>query len=234
MDDAGRLAQAIADNVAWCDAVCRAAGGDPADGPVAWVNRRLSPPGYPNLITRSADAAAVVPWLAGLVGQFGALTGWGVKDSHATLALAARGFECLVEGQWLHRAPAATPATDTSALHWRPVREAAALDAWPVPDAARAPALRADTAVTWLGGHDGGHPVCGLIVSRHAGVLGLSNDWAGPGAPPGWRAAAVAAAQALAPGWPQVGWAADDELPAWLPLGFRAVGPMRVWLRAGS
>jgi len=234
VDDAGRRAQAIADNVAWCDAVCRAAGGDPAPGPVAWVNRRRSPPAYPNLITCTPDAAAVAPLLAGLAWHLDDETGWGVKDSYATLALAPLGFERLVDGQWLHRDAAAAPVADAASLQWRPVRDAAALEAWPVPAAARAPALRGDPAITWLAGHDRGRAVCGLVASRHAGVLGVSNDWAGPEAPPGWRAGAVAALQALAPGLHMVGWAAEDELPAWLPLGFRAVGPMRVWLRAGS
>ncbi|HVK05471.1 MAG TPA: hypothetical protein VM490_18490, partial [Armatimonadaceae bacterium] len=117
------LHEAVRNNALWCDAVCRAHGrpGEFREG-VCWLNRRETPPFYPNVVTLtdapevSEEQTACVRSLAGsseLPGE------WAVKDSYHALDLAPLGFTVLFAGEWLYLpAGASPPPGHTAGIRW--------------------------------------------------------------------------------------------------------------------
>lgn len=243
MNDTTTLVRAVANNLAWCDAVCRGAGGDCRLDATLWINAVVSPRAYPNAITRLDSPQARREQL-GRVGELatrlGAARGWGVKDSFAQLDLGPHGFERLFDAEWIHR-PARSPhAGEGGTLTWRRVDTADALSAWEAawsgqgtPPTGRvfADTLLGRPDIAFVAGHDGDRLCCGLVATRAAMVVGISNLFATPAAPPDWREQACLAAQATAPGHDLVGYDSGDELGHFHGLGFRSIGPLRVWLR---
>jgi len=201
-----RLLRAVANNAAWCDAVCRAAGCASAFDGDLWWNPDPAPPYYPNLITL---APGVEREAARRIGELrGALpAGWGVKDSFRSLDLSAAGFTVLIEAEWLYRP---VSGSDADPGGWKLSGDAGELPA----------ALLDDPDVRFLASGD-----ASVVASRGGGVIGLSNA---TGA--GVDRAGLAFASQLWPGLPLVGYASGAELNTMLTLGFEPVGPLRVWV----
>ena len=201
-----RLLRAVANNAAWCDAVCRAVGCVPRFEGDVWVNPDPSPPFYPNVITLAPGAERAA---AARIGELLPILpeGWGVKDSFNSLALSEAGFHVLFEAEWLYRP---VTASDDDPRAWAAVDDAGDL---PVP-------LLDDPDVRFLSDGAGG-----IVANRAGGVIGLSNP-----SGTGLDRAGIAAAAALWPGLPLVGYAWGEELDAMLALGFEPVGPLRVWV----
>jgi hypothetical protein len=204
-----RTLRAVANNAAWCDVVCRAAGATPLfDGDV-WCNPDRSPPFYPNIITLAPGAErAAAERIAELRGALPA--GWGVKDSFSRLDLSAAGFSVLFEAEWLYRP---VSGADHDSGRWR-----AAPDTGDLP-----PSLLAHPDVRFLTSGE-----ASVVVNRAGGVAGLSNATG-----VGLDGAGLAAASRLWPGLPLAGYASGAELKAMLALGFEPVGPLRVWVADG-
>ncbi|WDZ82970.1 hypothetical protein [Micromonospora cathayae] len=205
-------------NAAWCDTVCRSHGLAGWGDGEAWSVPRRSPPRYPDAVTLRPDLPPEA-----VLGRIDAGPGASVKDSFATLDLTRYGFDVIVEGQWIHRAPAAA----ASGPPLTPVSTTRALAAWATAHGGGAvfrPALLADPAVTVLARYDpSGAVVGGAVVSRGGGVLGVSNVF-GPDPAAVWRGVCVRfGREAL------VGWESDDDLPPARESGFRPAGPLRVW-----
>lgn len=164
-----------------------------------------------------------------------------VKDSFAALNLEPLGFAPLFDAQWIFAEPAASTGR---ASDWDIVRTPAALarweDAWAGAHPARQSfpdAILTDPRVVILGrkggtgldgGLDGGFDG-GCILNHSPGAIGLSNVHGTPAS--GVFAAGLAAARALAPGMPVVGYESGAALQAALAAGFSAVGSLRVWCR---
>lgn len=201
-----RLLRAVANNAAWCDAVCRAAGCAPAFDSELWWNPDPAPPYYPNVITLAPgverDAARRIGELRGVLPA-----GWGVKDSFRSLDLSGAGFTVLFEAEWLYRP---VSESDADSGPWKLSRDTADLP----------PSLSDHPDVQFLTSGQGR-----VIANRGGGVIGLSNA---SGA--GLDRAGLAFASQLWPGLPLVGYASDAELEAMLLLGFEPVGPVRVWV----
>lgn len=235
-----RLRQAVDNNVAWCDAVCRAAAGRCHTSATLWTNTVASPRFYPNAITLTATATAAQSAVAALTATLADAFDWAVKDSFAALSLGSVGFDLLFDAQWIHRpAGAALSLGPAPVLTWQRVSSAAELadweSAWALNQSSGARVFAASLLdspeIAFLAGRNGDRLVCGGVASQGAACLGLTNLFALPGAPTGWRAQAVAAAQATAPGLDLVGYEGGDELERLLALGFTALGPLRVWSR---
>src|SRR5437763_16782921 len=109
------VADAAANNAAWCDAVCRAHGLPTAWSASAWTVGRRSPEGYPDAVTLSTSARP-----AGVLNGIHTGSGCSIKDSFAGLDLAPQGFRVLFEAPWIHR-PAGDPNL-TPILDWHEVR----------------------------------------------------------------------------------------------------------------
>jgi len=233
-------------NAVWCDTVCRAHGSAGAFDPDAWQHVRLSPPGYPNLVTLRADAevAAVLGHLRRLRAELPERA-WGVKDSFCTLDLTALGFDALFEASWIHLPPSASSATSTAGdLHWAEVTSADELARWEhgwaggdvSGDAQRVflPGLLADPEVCVMAAWQGSQRVGGAILNRSerggTAVVGLSNVHTDDDPVPLYVSLA-AAARARCPGLTVVGYEGGAWLAAAQASGFEVAGPLRVWLR---
>ncbi|MEV7279782.1 hypothetical protein [Streptomyces sp. NPDC093111] len=227
------LDEAVRNNAAWCDTMCRAHGLPGTFGPRAWTAPRRTPLYYPDAVTLTEDADASDV----LTGIDRSAPGASVKDSHARLDLAAEGFRLLFEAQWIHR-PAGLPRPAVTA-DWRPVGSRAELAAWALAwsdgDADEAalfrPELLADPATTLIAGHaPDGSVLGGAVLTDSGTVTGISNLFTTPGTDP--AAAWAGALSHLAPDRAAVGYESGDDLPPALAAGFATIGPLKVWLDA--
>jgi hypothetical protein len=242
-----RAEQAARNNAGWCDTVCRAHGkpGEFLDG--IWINRRETPPFYPNAVTLSAarGSAAQLERIRDLV-QMGLPGHWAVKDSFSALDLGPLGFETLFEAAWLYRS-ASLPRPeggDIAEVHWARVSRASELAQWetawrgaPVTEghteqaSVFLPSLLTDRSVVLIAAYKDQRIVAGAIANRTGDVIGLSNLFVPERDPEPFRAGCVAAVIEAFPALPIVGYETGQELAAARTLGFEELGPLRVWLK---
>lgn len=236
-----RARSAAANNAAWCDAVCRAAGGATALTGGWWRNAAASPAWFPNLVTLdpAVEAAAVASALRE-VAAGGAPVG--VKDSFGTLDLAPIGFTKLFDARWIWR-DAVAPAVASRQLAWTRIESVADLRAWeaawrPGPEAAAlapaifGPALLRIDQVAFLAGHEGTQLLAGAALTETDQVVGLACAFHRGTDPDPLRRELVSVVQARYPGRAIVGYESGDELRAMRALGFGEVGPLAVWTGA--
>lgn len=233
------LGQAAHNNVVWCDTVCRAHGRAGRFEADLWWSPRPAPRFYPNLVTLAPGGVAPER-LAALRDQIdrGAGAGWGLKDSAAALDLSGLGFRALFEATWVGLpadAPLAGGAPQPAA--WRRVTHPDELAAWEAAwDDAPAervfpPALLDDPDVAVLAALRDGRIQGGAIANRSGAVAGLSNVFTRGEGGAAWWASVCAAARGVFPGRALVGYEHGDALEQALAVGWRPLGPLRVWLR---
>jgi hypothetical protein len=234
------LRAAVANNAAWCDAVCRSHGYPGESTARTWLSPHHDLPFYPNAITLDPDATAADTQAAQYADR-----AYGVKDSFARLDLTAAGLTPLFDADWIAWDPAPPARPPVADLRWRIVRDAAGLTrweaAWSGDDAVTGlfrPALLADPGCAILGCYRDGELVGGAIAYTAAGVTGISNVFTTrmpggvePAMP--WRSAAPAVA-ALRPGLPVVGYENGEDLAAARAAGGQVLGPLRVWTRGSA
>lgn len=233
------VALAARNNALWCDAVCRAHGGDTMLTEHVWFNRVSSPPFYPNVDTLTPDG---VPAQLDAIRTLLATNlphGWGVKDSFCTLDLAPLGFNRLFEAEWLWRKPEPVLENPLPDVTWTILQTHAELVRWekgwrgsdgdggPV---IFPPALLADPQITFLAATRAGEIVAGAVATPTEGVVGVSNVFAPPGETATFWAGIVAAVQRTFPGLPLVGYEGGEDLEIVKNLGFETSGELRVWL----
>ena len=216
---------AIRNNVTWC-ATVTGSPGTTDDGRGFWMPDTSPPALFPDLVTLrpgvSPDAVAQ------------ALTGPGrhsVKDSFADVDLTELGFAVAFEAQWISTAP---PGGRSVGTGWFVVRDAGQLASWnrasglpePLPDH-----LLDDASTTVVGFGREDHCTAGAVVTRGADVAGLSNvfESAGTVSTSTWQDV-VAVTDVLWPGLLVVDYEHGDDLASAMAAGFRATGPLRVWV----
>jgi len=241
-----QVERAAHNNAVWCDTVCRAHGVPGAFAGPVWLNHKVPPPYYSNLVVMSdaGSRKAIVDRIHRLMHRPLA-PGWSVKDSFCNLDLARDGFAVLFEASWLWREPAPHSARhEPPNLHWSRVASPAELARWVAiwaGDSGNAEAigrpsqfpasLLADPQVVFLAGASGESIVAGGIANQTAGVVGLSNVFAsGIGETAAWAALVDAASDAF-PGLPLVGYERGPTLEVARACGFQPIGPLRVWVR---
>ena len=237
---------AARNNAAWCDAVCRAHGGETATTGATWHNASPSPRFYPNIVTlRERQEADVLATLQRLDDRLPA--GWGIKDSFADLHLRSRGFAPVFEASWIWRdASASFPRCSADeTLAWACVGDDEALARWERAwdgDAAEAGTARRqfpvtlleDSAIVFVAGRRGDRIVAGGVFNLAAGAVGISNVFAPmDDLRACWTRLIVQAMQRF-PGLPQCGYVRPEQLALSRRLGFEPVGPLRVWLRSAD
>jgi hypothetical protein len=218
-------------NAAWCDAVCAAHGAPGERSAFVWRNRHPVPAFYPNLVTLSPDIAAALDAVRELE-THGLRAGWGVKDSFRTLSLDRLGFGVLFDGEWIvHPAARRRPIRS----EWERISTAEALAEWEAAwtqsrGKARIflPALLERPDVAFLAMRRARRIAGGLVAFRTAEGVTLSNAFGAQGAA---LEAGVEAASDHFPDLPLFGWEPVEDLPHWRAMGFRSVGPLRVWTR---
>lgn len=242
MGTMSRAEKAARNNALWCDAVCRAHGAPGLFYDSIWINRRVTPPFYPNAVTLTgaADAAAQIAHietllLAGIPGE------WAVKDSFAALDLTKLGFRLLFEARWLWR-PASIPAPRSTVveLRWAVIHDPAELTQWetawagetdPIPETRRTflPELLKDPDIAFMAGCAGQQMIAGAVANLSGGVVGLSNVFAPGDKVSDCWASCVSAAICQFPNLPLVGYEQGETLALAQELGFEALSPLRVW-----
>ena len=233
MDSERLLGAAVANNAAWCDAVCRSHGYPGTLGSRLWTSTGHGLRFYPNAVTLDPGVTeAEVLAAAAPSGPFA------VKDSFARLDLAPAGFRLLAEASWIVRDGGPDGPPDDG-LSWDKVTSPGELSDW-------------ETA--WAGGGSGDGPVflpgllsdprCAILACRQkdaitAGAIvyaagratGISNLFSA-GLPPDrlWASIRQAAA-GLQPYLPVVGYEQGASLEAAQQAGFRILGTLRIWTR---
>jgi len=236
-------------NAAWCDAVCRAWGGDTKFGNALWLNRGKSPPYYSNAVTLNPDDTDAQ--LSGIRALLDAdlPDTWSVKDSFCSLDLSPLGFRVLFEARWFAFAPdQPLPMLETCAAQWERITNEDGLAEWeiawrrhPANEGALplarifVPALVTDPNLAFLTGRvdAGAVAVAAANCSDNGGgpVCGISNLFLPSRDGEIHRIGALGLARATFPGMPLVGYGRGHDLAAMRTLGFEVLGPLRVWIR---
>lgn len=224
------VAAAARNNAEWCDLVCRTHGISGTFGSDAWTASMRTPAFYPDAVTLMPSAPA-----AAILDRVDASGGCSVKDSFATLDLAPHGFRVLFEAAWIARPVQPVRASD--AAGWRAVAHAGELDEWQAASnsiggssSTFRPALLDDPDVVVLARHRDGCVEAGAILNRAAGVIGLSNLFAGAADLEATWAGAVAAAAHRFPDVAIVGYESGDALAAAHHCEFTSLCALRVWI----
>ena len=225
-------------NVDWYEAIFRSHGltGAITDG--VWISRDSPPPYYSNAVTLAPSGQAAQ--IARLRDLDGVLRGrWSVKDSFAALDLSPLDFVPLFDAEWIWRDASDAAAPDAGGIAWRPVTTTDQLERWeaawrkngsPTETPVFVPNLLADATVTLLGGYRGDAVVAGCAANRSADAVGFSNFFVEDGEGPFAVAGAIAEVARFGAGLPIVGYLAGERLAQATGLGFRSVGPLRVWV----
>lgn len=233
--------QAINNNAQWCNTVCQAHNIPGEFRKALWLNPHPVPPFYPNAITLlpSAAVAEQQAYIQNLLAA-GRLGRFAVKDSFCALDLAPLGFRVLFEATWLWRAPTQLkPSAALAGVQWELVRNKAVLAQWETAWAGAAqhptrifpPALLADRHTVFIAARQAEQVVAGAIAYRTGDVVGLSNVFGPPTELPRFWAGCVAAVMTAFPGLALVDYERGAELALAQSLGFKGIGPLRVWVR---
>ena len=221
------LRLAVEDNVAWCSAVCSTHGSQEASSSGVWANLGVSPPFYPNIITRRPDAEKDVLEFACKVGAGNQRKRWGIKDSFRDLNLADQGFERLLSGNWY----GGTITADLPA-NWKSAASSAELRLWEKAWGAGEERIFPDSLLSdrrinfWFKGE--ADAIEAGIISFDSGVsLGLSN-WFSQDNHPLTQMGALQAASSVSRRRPIVCWSADDL--EFQETGLVELGPLQVWM----
>jgi len=242
---------AVYNNAVWCATVCGAHGWPSEFHAEIWINSHASLPYYPNAVTLTPTGAAMQLEQIRRLDGAGLAAGWGVKDSFALLDLTPLGYQLLFEATWLYRAATSLQVADPLPnIRWRQVLDAVELAAWEhawrgapaeepeaQPPRLFLPALLADPQVAFLAAYEQEHLVAGAIANRTGTartgeVIGLSNLFVPPGDKVSWWTSCVTALNTFFSGVPLVGYEQGDDLQAAQGVGFTALAPLRVWLKA--
>ncbi|RED52105.1 hypothetical protein [Aestuariispira insulae] len=214
------LGRAVLNNIRWCEAVCRAHGTG-ADMEAGWWRLRGSPPPfYPHAISLKKDISVPLDLPPGAA----------VKDSYDQLAFDPAQWTRLFGAQWYgcEWGPLQADAGEVIRADG-PEGLAVWLSAWggtPEGQVIFRDELLRNPAVRFLMTADG---LAGLAAYREgeegARLVGISNLF-------GVIEGIAACLNALArPGDQLVGYGDAEELALLEPYGFRALGPLSVWLR---
>jgi hypothetical protein len=228
MIDTSRLLHiAVEDNIAWCSRVCSAHGSNETRSSRAWANLAISPPFYPNIITREKGIQNEVAELAYKVREANQSRKWGVKDSFGDLSLAEQGFERILAGHWY-----GGTATSGESVGWKTVTSPAELHlwerAWSSPNDTIFPStLLEDHRITfWFKGELSAIE-SGFISFDTGFSLGLSN-WFSLKSDSFARMGVFKAAGSASQGLPIVCWSTDDLSGE--EVGLAKLGPLQVWI----
>lgn len=240
-----RAILAARNNVAWCDAVCRSGYGNTTIRSGLWWNASPSPPYYPNVITAAPGVdfeqmAGVLQTLA----RDGAVIG--VKDSFSNLDLSPSGFALLFDASWLWREPTPSPKQIAPReLQWSRVVSPTELERWEhewrpdrgsdvAPGSIYGSSLLQAESISFVAAYAGTTLVAGAALTETEGTVGVAcTFFRGPN-PQQMREELVSFITEVHPDRPLVGYESGDDLASMKNLGFKEVGPLRVWLGSAA
>jgi hypothetical protein len=228
MEAASLVIAAARNNAEWCHLFCQARGVECVFEERRWYARSRTPPLYPDVVTLHAGLGVE----AALVGVDRG-RGCSVKDSFSDLDLDSAGFRVLFDAEWIVRSD--PPAGGDSS--WHAVATDVELAAWeaawdddPGEERFFPSGLLAEDGVAFLARYDADGISTGALANRSAAVVGLSNVFAAGLDLDTAYAEASAAAGAIWPGLPIVGYDHGDPLVAAHAAGFESIGALRIWV----
>ena len=236
-----RAVLAVANNAAWCDAVCRARGIEGTFFRDYWIHDGDVVPLYPNLITLTPGS--VDKQTAAIKTALSAAppSRWFVKDSFNRLPLHELGFSVLLDAEWFVLPPPKPAAcggvvvdrakTDDQLRQWEAAWGQTPPES-PYGDRVFAPPLLSERRVAFLFRQDHDIIVAGLIANEAHGVVGISNWFSRSDNRQDLRAC-LAAASSLWPSSPLAGYTGRRELHSLRQLGAQPCGSCRVWAFSG-
>jgi hypothetical protein len=228
----------VRNSLHWYDAIFRTHGqsGTITDG--MWTSRDRPPPYYSNAMTlTSSDIVAQMATLQGLAAVLD--RPWSVKDSFSALDLSPLGFRSIFEAEWIWTDDPDVTTPDRGVAVWRPVTTPTELQRWeaawrangsPTDRPVFMPELLGDTTIAIFAGYRGDDIVAGCAANRSAEAVGFSNFFVADGDQEVATAAAIDVVSRFGGGLPVVGYERGERLASMSRLGFRAVGPLRVWV----
>ncbi len=203
-----------------------------------WISHDSPPPYYSNAVTLAPSGlAAQVATLRDLQGAL--RPPWAVKDSFSVLELASLGFRPLFDAEWVWLDASDAPATVRNDATWRPVTTPAELEGWegawresgsPADSRVFLPELLANPTIALFAAYRGDAIVAGCAGNRSVEAVGFSNFFVADGDEDLATASAVSEVARYGAGLPVVGYEAGESLARTVRLGFRTVGPLRVWV----
>jgi len=224
---------AARNNAEWCAAVCQTHGIAGLVGDMAWTSAGRTPSYYPDAVTLHPDTTT-----SDVLSRIDAVSpGCSVKDSFATLDLGPVGFDVLFDAEWICR-PAGVLVPQSPGLRAEQVPTTGHLRDWQIawcgvsdpPDIFR-PGLLDDPLVRIVAVQDGDGLIGGGVLNSAAGVIGVTNVFfAGNVDPVAVWSCLLTVAADHSPGVPIIGYDRQDDLGPALQVGFRVLGPLRVWL----
>jgi hypothetical protein len=226
MADLSVVQLAAHNNAEWCDTFCRTHGVAGDFDRDCWSSRCRTPPLYPDAVTLDPRVD-----VADLLSRIDTGGGCSIKDSFATLDLAAHDFQPLIHAEWV----VADGDHDGAPGRWSVIETPAQLEEWESawgeatePGFFR-PALLSDPAIALLARYDGGLVTAGAIVNRSRMVIGVSNLFDSDGdLTAAWRTAAATACARWG-SMPLVGYASGASLAAAQRAGFTSLGELTIW-----
>ncbi len=229
----GILKLAIQNNADFCDRVCRAQGLKPQLTPAAWTSAARTPSLFPDAITLSSVADT-----ESILSVIDDSSGCSIKDSFAALDLHAYGFSILFEASWIGLPPG---LLDTSSqkhnLRWERVATALDFEEWITAwsktndSGALVPELLNDSAINFVWSRQDDRILGGATANLSDGAVGISNFFTiGPKTWDVWKGC-VAYVSGLSPNRPVVGYLENSSLSSAEPVGFRNLGPLRIWVK---
>jgi hypothetical protein len=228
--------------VHWYEAIFRVHGlaSEIANG--MWTSRGTAPPYYSNAVTLAASGKAAQMATLQELGTAIARP-WSVKDSFSILDLTPLGFRPLFDAEWIWRPPLASSAgPGRPDVKWRRVQTPAELERWegawnengsPADSRVFLPALLANEAIALFGAYRGQAVAAGCAANRSSQAVGFSNFFSSTD-DDSLLAGAVSEVHRFAPTLPVVGYERGEALARVKRLGFRTVGPLRVWISGGA
>jgi hypothetical protein len=235
-----RLEHAVWNNVMWYEAVTGAYGIQGELSEHHWSSADAVPPYYSNLVTRTHGEDGTRAQLRRIreLAASPPKPDWGLKDSFARLELEELGLRVLFDAHWfgLEAGAASEPETD---VELAPVESAAELERWerawqlssPAPGLRIfPPALLSHADVAFLAARRGTQLIGGAATNLSEGCVGLSNVFALDELSAAFHRDCARAAQRLCPERAVVGYGSRSELDDLAALGFRDLGPLRVWV----
>jgi hypothetical protein len=230
-DDARLLRHAVRNNAEWCDVMCRAHGGSGRFQGGWWSSPRRTPPLHPDAVTLQPEVVE-----AQVLNDIDTTAGCSIKDSFSKLDLRAAGFHVLFDAEWVVRSPVPVAPAGGSPPQWSAIDDASTLAAWESawsdggqPAGRFPPGLLDHPSVVVLGGYDGARLCAGAILHRSDAVVGVTNLFTTTDDLAGAWAGCLAATADWSPALPIVGYEAGRSLACVRSLGFRSVGPLRIW-----
>lgn len=225
-----RLKHAVENNAEWCRVIAGSHGLQSHRKSGLWYCPEEMPPFYPNIVTLEPmrEVPEEVDRLESVLPS-----GWGIKDSFASLSLPSSGFRVLAAAEWYAREPAEwiapvpvdavqTVNTESQLSAWR--------DAWgetPPGASIFEPQLLEEKSVEFLFVERRGKVLGGIATNLSDKVVGISNAFGDP-------RCVAACIGSCAEGYPtraMVGYGGSAELRGLRELGFSPLGTLRIWIQ---